>query len=408
MTVMAPHQKKTAGSYSAYRKSSSHVLRALNLIYISRSRLHRNRANLIQTLHTVEAFQRIGLQVRLYLPPWHRGLNFSERLEELGIHSNLEVRPSQFLHSRWRRFGFWPFIHIYRSRLRKADAIYVRSPEISSALVSAGLVHHLEIHETEILLKGGLLGQIVKHHRLGIIDWLVPINQVSAGDLIDAGAVPARIHVSPSGVDLEAFEQIDPFSATHLDHPRVVYVGRISNDRGLGVFQALAERGIGEVTLVGKQDDPITASSLLRVEPFIPHRDIAKWYGQADLVLLPYQRGLRHVDSISPMKLFEALAAGRPIIASDIPPIREILEHKKTGLLVEPGNIDAWVEAIDMLRQEPALALRIAQAAKSLASHFTWYKRAEGIARAFGWDLDPGLGGGADTHEGRRVSSKTP
>jgi glycosyltransferase involved in cell wall biosynthesis len=253
------------------------------------------------------------------------------------------------------------------------------------------LVHHLEIHEMRPLLKTGLLDQILRYHRDGVIDWLVPINQNSAAHLVDAGAIPARVHVSPSAVDLEAFEQTDPFCAIRLDHPRIVYIGRISEDRGLEIFQALAERGIGDITLVGEQEHTFEESSSLRVLPFVPHRDVPKWYGQTDLVLLPYQRELRHVDSISPMKLFEALAAGRPIIASDIPPIREILEHKRTGLLVEPDDIDAWVEAINMLRREPAFAFRIAQAAKDLASHFTWYKRAEGIARALGWDLDPSL-----------------
>lgn len=403
---MAPHQKKTTGSYSPHRSSRSHAPRPLNLVYISRSRLHRNRANLIQTLHTVEAFQRIGVQVKLYLPPWRKHLLSNERLEELGIHSSLDVCPSHFLHSRWRPFGFWPFIQIYRSRLRKADAIYVRSPEISLALVSAGLVHHLEIHEIRPLLKAGLLDQIVRYHRDGVIDWLVPINHNSAALLVDAGAIPARVHVSPSGVDLEAFEQIDPFCARHLDHPRIVYLGRISNNRGIGVFQALAERGIGDITLVGEQEHAFEESSSLRVLPFVPHRDVPKCYGRSDLVLLPYQRELRHADSISPIKLFEAMAAGRPIIASDIPPIKEILEHKRTGLLVEPDDIDGWVEAINMLRKEPALAIRIAQAAKDLASHFTWHKRAQGIARALDWDLDPGFG--SVTHEGEGTSSETP
>jgi glycosyltransferase involved in cell wall biosynthesis len=394
---MTPHQKKTTKSYSSNRSSSSHVTQPLNLVYISRSRLHRNRANLIQTLHTVDALQRIGVQVRLYLPPWRKDLNLKERLEEFRIHSNPEMHPSQFLHSRWRGFRFWPFMKINRSCLRKADAIYVRSPEISSALVSAGLVHHLEIHETEILYKGGLLGQIVKHHRLGSIDWLVAVSQASADDLLDSGAVAERVRVIPNGVDLEAFEQAEPFCAKRLDHPRIGYIGRISRDRGLGVFEALAERRIGDITLVGEQDDAAEESSSIRVELSVPHSDVPKWYDQTDLVLLPYQRELRHAHAISPLKLFEAMAAGRPIIASDIPPIREILEHKRTGLLVEPDDIDAWVEAINMLREDPALAIRIAKAARSQGSLYTWYERAKGIARTFGWDLDSPLGSAPNT-----------
>jgi len=165
-----------------------------DLVYISRSRLHRNRANLIQTLQTATAFQRIGVHVHLYLPPWRKNVRLNQRLEELGIHSNLDVRPSRFLRSRWRRFAFWPFIQIHRSRLRKAGAIYTRSAEVSSALASAGLVHHLEIHDTRQLSKTGLLEHTIRHHRSRMIDWLVPISQAGAANLVGAGAVQERVH----------------------------------------------------------------------------------------------------------------------------------------------------------------------------------------------------------------------
>jgi glycosyltransferase involved in cell wall biosynthesis len=253
----------------------------------------------------------------------------------------------------------------------------------------AGLVHHLEIHENGQFSQKHHLEQIMTRHRSRLIDQLFPISQALAAVLVDAGAVAERVHVIPNGVDLEAFKQTEPFDAKRLDHPRIVYMGRISNDRGLAVFQALAERRIGNITLTGEQDDPHSASSSLRVEPFVPHRDVAKWYNRTDIVLLPYQAELAHADSISPLKLFEALAAGRPIIASNIPPIREILEHRKTALLVEPDNIDAWVGAIHVLRNDHVLATQIAKQAKELASSFSWCKRAARIARALGWNVRP-------------------
>jgi len=108
------------------------------------------------------------------------------------------------------------------------------------------------------------------------------VSQASADDLLDSGAVAERVRVIPNGVDLEAFEQAEPFCAKRLDHPRIGYIGRISRDRGLGVFQALAERGIADVILVGEQDDPITASSSLHVQLSVPHCDVPKWYDTLD------------------------------------------------------------------------------------------------------------------------------
>jgi len=86
------------------------------------------------------------------------------------------------------------------------------------------------------------------------------------------------------------------------------------------------------------------------------------------------------------MKLFEAMAAGRPIIASDLPPLREILEHEKTALLVAPRDVEAWVRAIDTLRNDRPLAVELAARAKEVVSRFTWSERALGIARAVGWE----------------------
>jgi glycosyltransferase involved in cell wall biosynthesis len=363
-----------------------------DVIYIARSRLHRNRANLIQTLHTATAFGAIGVQARLYLPPWSRRTVVAARLDELGIRATLDLRASRFLHSRWRLFGFRPFVVAHRAELRSAGALYTRSPEVSAALASAGLVHDLEVHEIGHLRATGFLGRVVRWHRSGLIKWLVPISEAAASDLRQAGAAADRIHVSPCGVDLEPYGRVRAFDASRLDRPRILYVGRISRDRGLGIFQALAERGVGELTLVGEEEDALRPHPALRVEPFVPHRDVPDWYGQADLVLLPYQRELRHAGSLSPMKLFEAMAAGRPIIAADLSPLREILEDGKTALLVEPDRVEAWAAAIDTLRNDRALASRLASGAKALAFRFSWRERALGIARALGWNFagDPG------------------
>jgi glycosyltransferase involved in cell wall biosynthesis len=358
-----------------------------DVIYIARSRLHRNRANLIQTLHTAAAFGALGVQVRLYLPPWSRRTAVAARLDELGISPTFDLRSSRFLRSRWQFLGFRPFILANRVELRNAGAVYTRSPEISGALASAGLVHHLEVHEIDYLRTTGFLGRVARWHRSRLIDWLVPISRAAADDLREAGAAAERIHVGPSGVDLDAYQDVKPFDGNRLDQPRILYVGRISRDRGLGIFQALAERSVGTITLVGEQEDAIRLHPSLRVAPFVPHRDVPRWYGQADLVLLPYQPELRHATSLSPMKLFEAMAAGRPIIASDLPPLREVLEHGRTALLVESDRVEAWVTAIATLQHDRALAARLASGAKELASRFSWHERALGIARALGWDV---------------------
>lgn len=351
------------------------------LIYLGRSRLHRNRANLIQTLHTVAALTELGIRTRLYLPPWHRGVTPEQRLRDMGISARPDIRSSQLLHRRWPASAF---IRWHRGLLRRARAVYVRSPELSLALAGLGIVHHFEVHTLQPLAERGQLQAIIEHHRAGRIAWLIPISRRAAAALVEAGADARRIHVSPSGVDLEAYRGLPPLDATRLARPRIVYLGRISRDRGLDILRHLAQHGSGEVLLVGDCDDAVEPSRRLHHRPAVAHREVPGLYRDAELVVLPYQPDLVHADGISPMKLFEAMAAGRPIIASDMAPIREILRDGHNALLVPPGDPAAWAAAVQRLASDPGLAAALASQARQDAGAYSWTSRAAGIARAIG------------------------
>jgi glycosyltransferase involved in cell wall biosynthesis len=351
------------------------------LIYLGRSRLHRNRANLIQTLHTVAALTELGVSTRLYLPPWHRLVTLEQRLKEMGIDSSPDIRASQLLHKRWPPTAFARF---HRRLLRKARAIYVRSEHLCLALASVGIRHHFEIHTLRPLIRQGQLDALIAYHRQGVVDRLIPISQRAAQALIDAGADKERIHVSPSGVDLSAFEGVTPLQASRISAPRMVYLGRISRDRGLAILLHLARQHLGQLLLVGDKDDEIPITEGLTYRSPVPHRQVPSLYDESEMVLLPYQPDLIHADSISPMKLFEAMAAGRIIVASDIPTLREILTDGQNALLVDPRDPSAWEEAVKRLRHQPELAERLARQAREDAAAYGWHQRAEDIARAIG------------------------
>ncbi|MCU7930033.1 MAG: glycosyltransferase family 4 protein [Candidatus Thiodiazotropha sp. (ex Codakia rugifera)] len=351
------------------------------LIYLGRSRLHRNRANLIQTLHTVAALTEIGVKTRLYLPPWHGHISPDRRLDEMGIPIRPDIRASQLLHRRWPTSLFARF---NKKALCHAKAVYVRSPELSQGLASQGISHHFEVHTLQPMRQSGLLTEIIDYHRQGVIGYLVPISHSAAAALIEAGADEQRIHISPSGVDLGAFNNIPPLDTKRLSQPRIVYLGRVSKDRGLQILTHLAASTLGEVLLVGDSDDQVPDVPYLQHRPAVPHRDVANLYAESELVVLPYQSDLTHADSISPMKLFEAMAAGRPIIASDIPPLREILQHGHNALLADPKDPVSWEEAVKQLIHDHQLAHNLALQAKQDVTAFSWPNRAAGIARAIG------------------------
>jgi glycosyltransferase involved in cell wall biosynthesis len=359
---------------------------AFEVIYINRSRTSPVRADLIQSLHTTAALQALGVRIRMYLPPWPGADALEARIAAFGIGQPLDVRTTTFLHHRWKRFGSYrPFIAFYRRALAGAGALYTRWPDISLALADAGYRSSVEIHNTNQLLKQGTLPALVAAHREGLIRWLVPTLHATAAFLAEAGADPKRVCVAPNGADLEAFADLPPFEPANLDRPRVLYAGTLDAARGMSILRTIAERGAAEVTLVGDQKETIEPGSSLSVRPRVPHREVPQLYRDADLVVLPYQRQLVHVNSVCPVKLFEAMAAGRPVIASDIPTIRELVEHMKTAILVDPDDTEAWVAAVESLKRDRELATRLVAAARQRATEFTWLRRAQTIAGCLGW-----------------------
>ena len=198
-------------------------------------------------------------------------------------------------------------------------------------------------------------------------------------------------HVKGAGgmsVDLAAYANLPPFNPTGGDWPRIVHIGRLTPERGLTVFAAAATAGC-DVTIVGSGE---AAVDFARSVGIVPLCEVPAWYAQSDITLLPYQPEIDTVATMSPIKVFEALAAGRPIIASDLPTIREILTDGQTAVLVDPKDNAAWVDAIHRLHADPELALRLAGSAKLLAQRYSWEARARGILAAIekGWGLTDG------------------
>lgn len=89
--------------------------------------------------------------------------------------------------------------------------------------------------------------------------------------------------------------------------------------------------------------------------------DITDILSAADIFVLP------SISEGTPLALIEAMASGKPIIATNIPGIAKLIEHEKTGVLVPPGDADALAEAVDRLLRAPAMARSMGDAARSIA-----------------------------------------
>ncbi|QCQ21180.1 glycosyltransferase [Desulfoglaeba alkanexedens] len=354
------------------KEKSDHPYR---LTYISRARLHRARANVIQTVKTVEGLARIGVSVDLHVPPWKGNRNLPNTLNALGVQRTFSIQAHNGLRSFWRALAFAPFFWRFGKPLREAPAVYTRSADLSMALIRHRIPHNFEVHDMDTLRRQGVLDVLVDAYGKGLIRQFFPISRAAAVGLLEKGLDPHRVHVAPCGADLSLYADMAPWDPSRLRHPHIMYVGRISRDRGLDVLERLARLDFCRVTVVGVLDDA-PSTNHIRVVSFVPHREIPRYLEQADILVMPYQRNLRHAASISPMKLFEAMAAGRPIVVSDLEPIREIVQDGKTALCVKPDDGEAWEAAIRSLRDDPEAAQRMACQAQKEAARYSWENRA--------------------------------
>ena len=117
-------------------------------------------------------------------------------------------------------------------------------------------------------------------------------------------------------------------------------------------------------------------------------REVAAHLEPADVLVLPNPASATSGRYTSPLKLFEYLAMGRPIVASDLPAFREVVRHGENALLFEAGNAAALAEALRTVVGHPALAESLGRRAFETARGYSWDARAERLEKLFREALD--------------------
>jgi glycosyltransferase involved in cell wall biosynthesis len=199
--------------------------------------------------------------------------------------------------------------------------------------------------------------------------YVVPDGGPEAAPLIPASRGDARPVVGYAG-HLYPWKGVDVLIHALAALPDVdgLVVGGHPAERDLARVEALA------TTLQVRQRVQFTG----QVSPGA----VAAQLAAAAILVLPNTPSAISERYTSPLKLFEYMALGRPIIASDLPAIREVLTDGETAVLVAPGDPVALAAAIRRLVAEPALAARLASAAHRLSAQYTWDQRAARLETA--------------------------
>jgi glycosyltransferase involved in cell wall biosynthesis len=142
----------------------------------------------------------------------------------------------------------------------------------------------------------------------------------------------------------------------------------------------------------GRQRDNLFAlaaklgiASRVSVLPAVPQNELAEHLSTSDAVLAPLTLSDRNtVQGCCPLKALEGMASGTPVIATDLPVVRELGRDGEHFLLVRPGSVDHIAETIVKLWGDRELAQRIsAQARRHIEEHYTWQRAGEALISCY-------------------------
>jgi glycosyltransferase involved in cell wall biosynthesis len=120
----------------------------------------------------------------------------------------------------------------------------------------------------------------------------------------------------------------------------------------------------------------------LRFVDRVPNSEVPFWIRACDVVTIPWPWTEFSAYFTSPMKLFEYMAAAVPIVATDLPAIREVLRHGENSWLVAPGDAKALADGINRVLSDRPLAACMAQRARQEARNYSWNGRASMVLDA--------------------------
>lgn len=384
----------------------------MELIYLSRARIPSRKAHVTHMHKMCDALREEGVRVTFLHPfRWRR---YEPELQDPKDHYNLNHDPRYrtlpaldlpALKKIHVRLWFWTYASTFtvcvllyllvrQVAARGPLVFYARDHLVAYAVLRLNFLFRvplfLDLHD---------LPDSVRDHRkrtFQAIDGFVVNGPGIRRELVEEDYAPDDILVAPNGVDPEDFDlSLDRGDCrAELSLPRdsflVGFTGTPYRYNGRDTLLELArENPDMHFVSVGGRPDQLEPMRSYRREHGLenltlvehqPHSRIPVYLKSFDCCLLPLTADIkRTVQYATPLKLFEYLAAGRPIVASDLPSLNHFLTDGDNALLVPPGSPGGFGSALKRLKDDPGLRRYLSGNARRHAAQFTWSKRARRV-----------------------------
>jgi len=372
----------------------------MNLVYFCKSQIPGIEANSIHVMKMCEAFMQEGQDTTLLAPRLH-GQRLEKDFEKIrdmyGIPFTFCLKylwsmPLLYGHDFCFRAALW-------AKMKSVDLVYARYLGAAAWSSVFGIPTMYEAHvppqdNTALFYFRKLICGTG-------FQKLVVISSALKKIFMERFKIQEeKICVAHDGVDLERFEKMPNVLEARqklglsAQSFTVGYAGHLYPGRGMErleflaktfpAFQFLAMGGTDLDLQRFKNRLKENNISNLRCFGFVPNARLPLYLAACDVLLMPYQKkvGLKSGGDtsawMSPMKMFESMAAGKLILSSDLPVLREVL-NEKNAVLIDPENEDAWGQALEHAAQNPFWRQELARQAKKDVLPYSWRRRVQKV-----------------------------
>lgn len=376
----------------------------MKIYYVANSRMPTIKAYGLQIVKMCEAFTKIGFDCELIVPKRHRYPNTGEgnileyynvktpfRVTELKSPDLINIDLGSFLNKMLFWIQQYFFALALKKYLRGKDGIIYSRDQFALGLADSGKFKLFwEAHNFPKNIDSRFYKKI-----LGKLNGLVVISEGLKNDF--TGYYRGPVLVAPDGVDLEEFdvktnkEEARKKLNLPLDKKIAVYTGHLYSWKGVDVLNAILEYLDDNemILIVGgtKKDQDIFQRKIptelldkVQLTGHVPHEIIPYYLKAADCAVLTGKRSESISEKYtSPLKMFEYMASGCPIVTQDLPSFREVL-NERNSFLVEPENAKKLADKIAWVFENEELAKEKAAKAFEDVQKYTWLERAKKIA----------------------------
>jgi glycosyltransferase involved in cell wall biosynthesis len=365
----------------------------MKLVYLSSARIPDDWAHVIQIMKMCEAFANEGHVVTLVVP--RRGKTSDEDpFAQAGVRAVFTIKKLpclDFFPGTRGKFFYWlrtlSFFIIARAYLLFSDFDVIYTRELLAWTPTAKTI--FELHSiTDTISK--ILSRLTRGRKI------VVITEGIRKELVARGVMSEHVLTAADGVDLKDFVHPESKDSARrrlgikVRAMVALYIGLLDEWKGIDTLGEAASLLVPDIQVVAIGDGTRSLDELKKKYAnaiFLGRRaysELSDNQSAADVLVLP-NSGKSDISAMytSPLKLFSYMTSGKPIVASDLPSIREVLSEKN-AFLVEPDNAEALADAIRFVLAHPQEAAQRARQAKEDVKRYTWERRAKHILSALG------------------------